>query len=217
MPVWLENDPRPLDWNGPVDRPFSRFSELALDRSIIDHLEHAARRHRNRIAIRDADTALTFGELWDGLSGLAEILAADSKPEDLIGILLPACPMFPLAMFACLAAGRPFVALDTHYPTAWLDQVLEDARPTLIITREDCLPHLESRAPTTRVVQVTGLPKPRAQVGGRPGWAWTNPPACCSRPGAPVGQRASSTVRETFCSAWRNRSTPRTSTLTTDS
>jgi acyl-coenzyme A synthetase/AMP-(fatty) acid ligase/thioesterase domain-containing protein/acyl carrier protein len=177
MPAWLENDPRPLDWNGPVDRLFTRFSELALDRSIIDHLEHAARRHRNKIAIRDADTALTFGELWDGLSGLAEILAADSKPEDLIGVLLPACPMFALAMFACLAAGRPFVALDTHYPTAWLDQVLEDARPTLIITREDCLPHLESRAPTTRVVQVTGLPKP-ACAGWRPGRLGLDEPAC---------------------------------------
>src|SRR5262245_34031733 len=88
---WLEDDPRPLDWNGPVDRPFTRFPEPALDRPIIDHLEDAARRHRNRIAIRDADTALTFGELWNGLSGLAETLAADSKPGDLIGILLPPC------------------------------------------------------------------------------------------------------------------------------
>jgi amino acid adenylation domain-containing protein len=177
MPAWLQNDPRPLDWNGPVDRPFTPFSELALDRPIIDHLEHAARRHRNEIAIRDADTALTFGELWDGLSGLAEILAADSKPEDLIAILLPASPMFALAMFACLAAGRPFVALDTHYPTDWLDHVLEDARPTLIITREGCLPHMERRAPAMRVVQVTGLPKP-ARASWRPARLGLDEPAC---------------------------------------
>ena len=177
MPAWLEDDPRPLDWNGSVDRPFTRFSELALDRPIIDHLEHAARRHRNQIAIRDADTALSFGELWDGLSGLAETLAADSKPEDLIGILLPACPMFALAMFACLAAGRPFVALDTHYPTEWLDHVLEDARPTLIVTREGGLPHLESRAPAMRVVLVTGLPKP-ARASWRLARLGLDEPAC---------------------------------------
>ena len=174
---WLENDPRPLDWNGPVDRPFTRFSELGLDRPIIHHLEHAARRHRNRIAISDADTALTFGELWDGLSGLAETLAADGNPEDLIGILLPAGPMFALAMFACLAAGRPFVALDAHYPTDWLDHVLEDARPTLIVTREGCLPQPVSHAPAMRVVQVTGLPKP-AGASWRPAMLGLDEPAC---------------------------------------
>src|SRR6266545_943466 len=104
MPAWLEVDQRPLDWNGPTDRRFAPFPDAALDRPIIDHLESVAHRHRGRIAIRDAATALTFGELWEGLSGLAETLAADSHPDDLIGILLPAGPLFPLAMLACLAA-----------------------------------------------------------------------------------------------------------------
>lgn len=140
MSAWLHVDGRPLDWNGPVGRPFTPFSDAAFERSIIDHLEHAVRRHRDRIALRDGETTLTFGELWDGLSGLAERLAADSRPGDLIGILLPPCPMFAVAMFACLAAGRPFVALDTHYPTDWLNQVLADARPARVITREDLLP-----------------------------------------------------------------------------
>ena len=175
--AWLGDDHRPLDWNGPVDRLFTRFPDQALDRPIIDHLEHAARSYRDRIAIRDADTALTFGELWDGLSGLAETLAADSNPEDLIGILLPACPMFALAMFACLAAGRPFVALDTHYPEDWLDQVLEDAQPPLIITRGDGFERVETRAPTMRVIQLTALPK-SARTGWRPARLGLDEPAC---------------------------------------
>ena len=32
MPAWLDVDPRPLDWNGPVDRLFTRFPDSALDR-----------------------------------------------------------------------------------------------------------------------------------------------------------------------------------------
>jgi acyl-coenzyme A synthetase/AMP-(fatty) acid ligase len=139
------------------------------------------RRQRGRIAIRDADTALTFGELWDGVSGLAETLSAETKPGDLIGILLPAGPMFPLAMLACLASGRPFVALDTHNPPDWLDHVLQDARPTLIITLEDGL--LEERrqgvpgnrsleaqtatTPTVRVIRLKRLPA-SAHSGRRP-------------------------------------------------
>ena len=93
--VWLADDPRPLDWNGPVDRPFTRVRDQDLQRPIIEHFERIARRQRGRIAVRDANTALTFGELWDAVSGLAETLAAETKPGDLIGILLPACPMFP--------------------------------------------------------------------------------------------------------------------------
>ena len=177
MPAWLDDDRRPLDWNGPVDRLFTRFPDSALDRPIIDHLEHAARLHRNRIAIRNAEAALTFGELWDGLNGLAETLAADSKTGDLIGILLPTGPMFALAMFACLAAGRPFVALDTDHPQDWLDHALEDARPTLIITREDSLAGVEPRVPPMRVIQLTALPKP-ARECWRPARLGLDEPAC---------------------------------------
>src|SRR4029453_14564433 len=163
------DDARPLDWNGPANRLFTRFRDQDLQRPIIEHFEHVARRHRGRIAIKAADTPLAFGELWDGVSGLAETLAAETKPGDLIGILLPACPMFPLAMLACLAAGRPFVALDSHYPPNWLDHVLRDARPTLIITFMDGLPGIEARLvrrsaareggmPTVRVIRLTRLP-----------------------------------------------------------
>lgn len=174
---WLEDDPRPLDWNGPTHRLFTRFQPEALDHPIIDHLERVARRHPDRVAIRGADTDLTFGQLWDGLSGLAETLAADTKPGDLIGILLPAGAMFPVAMFACLAAGRPFVALDTHYPPDWLDHVLENARPKLIITGENDLRGARARAPTMRVIRLTALPEP-AREGWRPAQLGPDEPAC---------------------------------------
>src|SRR5258708_838058 len=175
--AWLEDDRRPLDWNGPADRLFTRFRDQDLQRPIIERFERVARRQRDRIAIRDADTALTFGELWDGVSGLAETLTAESGPGDLIGILLPACPMFPLAMLACLASGRPFVVLDTHCPPDWLDHVLRDARPTLIITLEDGLPGVEARMPTVRVIRLTGLPK-SGRTGWRPVTMGVDEPAC---------------------------------------
>jgi acyl-coenzyme A synthetase/AMP-(fatty) acid ligase/thioesterase domain-containing protein/acyl carrier protein len=175
--AWLADDPRPLDWNGPADRLFSRFRDQDLQRSVIEHFERVTRQQRGRIAVRDADTALTFGELWDGVSGLAETLGAETKPGDLIGILLPAGPMFPLAMLACLAAGRPFVALDARYPPDWLEQVLRDARPTLIITAENGLGSVEARMPTLRVIRLTGVPRP-AHRGWRPATMSVDEPAC---------------------------------------
>ena len=125
----------------------------------------------------DSDTSLSYAELWDGLSGLAETIAAETKPGDLIGIVLPTCSMFPLAMLACLAAGRPFVALDPHYPGNWLGQVLEDARPALIIGREDVLGGIETIAPTARVIHLTRLP-PAARKSWRPTELGLDQPAC---------------------------------------
>src|SRR5688572_21180533 len=134
---WLEDDPRPLDWNGPTSRLFTRFRDEDLDRPIVEHFEQVARRYPDRTAVTDADTSLSYAELWDGVRGLAETIAAQTEPGALIGINLPVCSMYPLAMLACLAAGRPFVALDPHYPDDWMRQVLEDGRPALIIGRED--------------------------------------------------------------------------------
>ena len=175
--TWLEDDRRPLDWNGPVDRPFARFDEPALHRPIIEHFARAARQYRDQIAVRDAHITLTFGELWDGLSGLAETLAADTRPGDLIGILLPACALFPLAMLACLAAGRPFVALDPHYPRDWLDHVLESARPALIVTRENGSADVTARAPSMRIISLRDVPRP-AREDWRPAELGLDEPAC---------------------------------------
>src|SRR4051794_18550028 len=83
--AWLAADPRPLDWNGPVERPFTRFDDQDRHRSIVEHFERVARQQRGRIAIKDRDTAVTFGELWDGVSGLAETLSGETKSGDLIG------------------------------------------------------------------------------------------------------------------------------------
>jgi amino acid adenylation domain-containing protein len=174
---WLEDGQHPLDWNGPTGRTFSGFRDEDLNRPIIEHFERVARRHPNRIAVTDADASLSYAELWDGLSGLAETIATETEPGDLVGITLPTSSMFPLAMLACLAAGRPFVALDPHYPGDWLGQVLEDARPALIIGRDDVLGGIASVAPTARVIHLTRLPE-AARKGWRPTELGVDQPAC---------------------------------------
>jgi amino acid adenylation domain-containing protein len=198
---WLDNDPRPLDWNGPATRPFTPFSGENLQRPIIELFERVVCQERpstgsgrpelaegrSRIAVRDANTALTFGELWEAVSGLAETLAADTAPGDLIAILLPAGSMFPVAMLACLAAGRPFVVLDMHHPPDWLGSVLREARPTLVITHDDSLGSLEARMPAMRVIRLTQLPG-SAPTGWRPATMGVDEPACVLFTSGSTGQ-----------------------------
>jgi amino acid adenylation domain-containing protein len=148
-----------------------------MGRPMVAQLERVARRHRNRIAVTDSDTSLSFSELWDGVSGLAEIIAAETRPGDLVGVALPTCAMFPVAILACLAAGRPFVALDPHYPGHWLDQVLEDAQPALILGRGEVLGFVPTVARTARVINLTRLPQP-GRKGWRPAELDVDEPAC---------------------------------------
>jgi acyl-coenzyme A synthetase/AMP-(fatty) acid ligase/thioesterase domain-containing protein/acyl carrier protein len=178
IPVeWLENGSHPLDWNGPTGRAFSAFDEKDLDRSIIELFERVVHRQPDRIALTGSGSSISYAQLWDGLSGLAETIAAETRPGELIAILLPVGPMFPVAILACLAAGRPFVALDTNCPDDWLRQVLQDARPTLLIGREMPVQASDRRSPTARVVNLTHLPRP-AREGWRPGELGLDQPAC---------------------------------------
>jgi amino acid adenylation domain-containing protein len=174
-PAWLAEDRRALDWNGPSRLIFRRFRDEDLGRPIIEHLAQVTRAQPDCVALTDGETSLSFTQLWDGLSGLAETLAAASAPGDLVGILLPASPLAPLAMLACLAAGRPFVVLDPHYPADWVSQVIQDAQPTLMISRGDLLAGIDTGA--ARLIPLTALPEPAGE-GWRPAAMGVDEPAC---------------------------------------
>ena len=174
---WLDDGQRPLDWHGPPNRIFTEFPDEDLCRSIIAHFERVTRRFPNRVAVTDSDTSLSFAEVWDGLSGLAEQIEAETKSGDLIGIMLPTSSMFCVAILACLAAGRPFVAIDPHYPGEWLRQVWEAARPALIIGSDHMPTPVVEAAPTARVIHLIHLPRP-ARKGWRPAELGLDQPAC---------------------------------------
>ncbi len=74
---------------------------------------------------------------WSATQTLARRLARETAPGDLVGILFPSCCDFSIAMLACLAAGRLFVPLDSHYPQAWLAGVIADCGMAAVIGRFD--------------------------------------------------------------------------------
>ena len=130
---WNDQSDFPLDWNGPIDRLFDAFPEESKERPIVELLEVVVRRFPERIALSGPEASLTYAELWRALCGLAEQITGATEPGALVGILAPVSPVFPIAMLACFAAGRPFVALDPAYPREWIAQVLDDSRPALLL------------------------------------------------------------------------------------
>jgi acyl-coenzyme A synthetase/AMP-(fatty) acid ligase/thioesterase domain-containing protein/acyl carrier protein len=156
-----------------VDRPFVALTSEDLQRPLIEQLERMVIRAGDRPAISDADRTLSFAQLWAAMSGLSERIAASSRPGELIGILLPDCSLYPLALLACLAAGRPFMALDVRSPADWLARILREVKPALILTSGPW----PARERGTQVINLTALPRP-AGPGWRPASLGVDEPAC---------------------------------------
>jgi non-ribosomal peptide synthetase component F/thioesterase domain-containing protein/acyl carrier protein len=151
---WNDQSDFPLDWNGPIERPFDAFPDEAKARPIIELLEAVVRQYPQRIALADADASITYAETWRALAGWAEQIAGATAPGDLIGILAPVSTAFPIAMLACLAAGRPFVAIDSDYPPDWIARVLDDARPSLLLAAST---DYEAAGPTSKTPRILDL------------------------------------------------------------
>jgi acyl-coenzyme A synthetase/AMP-(fatty) acid ligase/thioesterase domain-containing protein/acyl carrier protein len=184
---WLGTSSRPLDWNGPRDRPFVEFRPDALDRPIIENLQHVVRRHADRVAISDSDSSIFFGDLWEGICRLGQIVAAQTAPGELTAILLPACSLSPLAMLACLAAGRPFAVVDIGQPGDWVVQTLESTRPALIIGSGEGRDLARIGATAAPFVDATRLPL-SAPGSWRPADLSPDAPACVLLTSGSTGQ-----------------------------
>jgi acyl-coenzyme A synthetase/AMP-(fatty) acid ligase/thioesterase domain-containing protein/acyl carrier protein len=130
---WSDQSNFPLDWNGPVGRPFDAFPDEAKSRPIAELLEAVVRRHPERVALINADTSVTYAEMWREVGGWAEFIAGATAPGDLVGIRATVSSRVPIAMLACLAAGRPFLAIDPDYPPELVARVVDDARPALLL------------------------------------------------------------------------------------
>lgn len=98
-------------------------------------LEAAARRTPDAVAVRDAHGALTYRELHERANRLARLLVArGAGPERLVGLLLPRSADTLVAMLAVLKSGAAYLPLDPAYPDERLRLMVEDARPSCLLT-----------------------------------------------------------------------------------
>ncbi|KAI1373526.1 putative NRPS-like enzyme [Hypoxylon crocopeplum] len=87
------------------------------------------------VALEDGSTSLTYAELDRKVDTLATRLRHDGVGRDaLVGILLGRSTDYVISCLAALRAGGAFLVLELAYPPSLLADVIEDARPTVVIT-----------------------------------------------------------------------------------
>jgi amino acid adenylation domain-containing protein len=111
------------------------------DRSIHARFEEQVERTPQAAALRFGDEALVYGDLNRRANQLARRLRhLGVGSESRVGICLERSPDTVVALLAVLKAGGAYVPLDPRHPAARLGFVLEDSRPTVVLTREELLP-----------------------------------------------------------------------------
>lgn len=92
-------------------------------------------------ALADAHYELTYRQMREQVVALANQLRARGvKPGDSVAVALPRSVFLTLALHAIVEAGAAWLPLDTGYPDDRLQMMIEDAKPSLLITTDDQRP-----------------------------------------------------------------------------
>ncbi|GAA0900855.1 non-ribosomal peptide synthetase [Streptomyces thermoalcalitolerans] len=87
--------------------------------------EHPDPAVRERVALRTADTTVTYAELWERVQKAAgELSALGVGVGDVVGLRLPSGPGAVVAMLACWHAGAAFLPMDAAAPDVYRDRLL---------------------------------------------------------------------------------------------
>ena len=112
-----------------VPLPATTLSALVADQ---------ARKTPDAPALADARWQFSYREMRQQVVALAQLLRQRGvKPGDSVAVALPRSVFLTLALHGIVEAGAAWLPLDTGYPDDRLRMMLEDARPSLLITSED--------------------------------------------------------------------------------
>ncbi|MCS2153352.1 enterobactin non-ribosomal peptide synthetase EntF [Scandinavium goeteborgense] len=91
-------------------------------------------------ALADARLQFSYREMRQQVVALANLLRERGvKPGDSVAVALPRSVFLTLALHGIVEAGAAWLPLDTGYPDDRLQMMLEDAKPSLLITSDDQL------------------------------------------------------------------------------
>ncbi|MGW4690256.1 amino acid adenylation domain-containing protein, partial [Streptomyces sp. NPDC004244] len=103
--------------------------------SITALFEQQVRAKPAAAAVTSGDVTLTYAELNARANRLAHALIARGVgPEQLVALALPRSAELVVAVLAVLKAGAAYVPVDPRYPAARIAHLLQDARPSLLVT-----------------------------------------------------------------------------------
>jgi len=114
---------------------FVEFNKDEIEQSIPKRFEEQARKYSNRTAVVTRNQTLTYDQLNQGVDRLAgAILHQRGGRQEPIALLLEQSASAISTILGVLKAGKIYVPLDTTYPQARIEYILEDSQAAVIVT-----------------------------------------------------------------------------------
>ncbi|KFH45547.1 Linear gramicidin synthase subunit D-like protein [Hapsidospora chrysogenum ATCC 11550] len=121
---------------------------LDINKDLAAQFEQQAQATPSAIALEDENRTLTYAELDSETWNLADRLRRRGVGrDDLVGVLMGRSADYVIACLAALRAGGAFLVLELAYPSALLRDVIDDAKPTVVVTRLAHASHVKSDVP----------------------------------------------------------------------
>jgi long-chain acyl-CoA synthetase len=121
---WLRN--YPVRWN--LDYP---------EISLYDFLKKQTTGCRELIAIIFQNEGISYGEMHEKIDRFAAALIdLGVKKGDRVAIIMPNCPEYVYAYFACMKVGAVEVQVDPLYKPAEAELVIRDCEPKVVIVAD---------------------------------------------------------------------------------
>ncbi|KAF5861932.1 hypothetical protein ETB97_012331 [Aspergillus alliaceus] len=115
------------------------------------------------VALEDDKITYTYTELDQEVEALTRRLRGYGVGRDsLVGVLLPRSADYVVACLAALRAGGAFLVLELAYPPGLLADVIEDGKPTVVITNRAEVGKIKASVPV--IIQDEPAPKANGHV-----------------------------------------------------
>lgn len=137
--------------------------------SVVDLIQKAEERYKDRIAVVYKEKAITYGEFGEMTDRIAQYVHSKGiGKEDVVSILIPRCEYMPIAAVGVLKAGAAYQPLDPTYPADRLKFMMEDAKVRLMIADASLLSLVPDY--TGEVLTLDEIPKLAAASGNVSRW-----------------------------------------------
>ncbi|MCG2590813.1 non-ribosomal peptide synthetase [Rhodohalobacter sulfatireducens] len=116
------------------------FDPIPIDRVF----ENIAIEHSNAVAVTDSNGRMSYQELNDRSTALANKINKYSQNRGRVGLFLGRNADMIIAMLGSMKSGSSYVPLDPSYPDERIQYIIKDANIDLVVTSSNLIEDLDS-------------------------------------------------------------------------